>query len=97
MEKTKQSLHKATRVVNLTFVVAIHTATAVLQYYIGDLAPEVSHATTLQSWMTFLALIFCFLGVTEVLDNTELMIMKPAIYQKALAREERLRQHPEEA
>ena len=32
--------------------------------------------------MTFFTLVFAYLGITEVYDQTELMIFKPKVYER---------------
>ena len=44
--------------------------------------PQKSSAMDLQSWMTFFTLVFAFMGITEVYDETEVMIFKPKLYEK---------------
>ena len=57
-------------------------AIPVLQDRIVKLGPSESSAMELQSWMTFFTLTFAYLGLTEVYDETELMIFKPKVYEK---------------
>ena len=82
MGKTKESIKNATRVVNLLTILALMVAIAVLQDQIVKLGPRKSSAMDLQSWMTFFTLIFAFMGITEVYDETEVMIFKPRLYEK---------------
>ena len=81
MGKTKESIKNATRVVNLLTILALMVAIAVLQDRIVKLGPRISSAMDLQSWMTFFTLVFAFMGITEVYDETELMIFKPKLYR----------------
>ena len=47
---------------------------------------EASKAVLMQSWMTFLTVLFGYLALTEVYDETELMICKPRAYMRVVAR-----------
>ena len=77
METTKYCVIRAAKVANLIMLMAGIAASAILQDQIGKLSPDKSAATELQSWMTFFTLVFLFFGITEVYDETELMLFKP--------------------
>ena len=98
MGKTKQSITNTTRVVNLLTMLGSIVAIAVLQDQIVKLGPQKSSAMDLQSWMTFFTLIFAFMGITEVYDETEVMIFKPKLYEKlyGAGREQRAAQDDEQ-
>ena len=82
MERTKELISNTTRVINFITIIASIVAIAILQDRIVKLGPAESDAINLQSWMTFFTLFFAFMGITEVYDETELMIFKPKVYKK---------------
>ncbi len=76
----------AAKTLNLLIFVSGMIAIAALQDKIGKASPlEVEGAVFLQGWMTLFTFVFLYLGVTEVYDDSALMILKPDFYERKLA------------
>jgi hypothetical protein len=60
------------------------TTIAILQDLIVKRMPKDSSTRILQSWMTFFTLVFLYLGITEVYDETGLMLFRPKKYAELL-------------
>ncbi len=84
--RLKLAVVNATKTLNLLVFVAGMIAIAALQDKIGKVSPiEVEGAVLLQGWMTFLTFVFLYLGVTEVYDDSALMLFRPDFYERKLA------------
>ena len=42
--------------------------------------PRETNVHVFQSWMTFFTLLFLYLGVTEIYDESGLMVFRPKFY-----------------
>ena len=82
MEKTKNLVVSTSRVINFLLILSALISVAILQQQIVILCPDDSGSTRLQSWMTGLTLFFLFFEITELYDDTEMMIFKPDEYAK---------------
>ena len=82
---------KATRAFNLIIILGGTVAVAILQDCIAKEMPSQSEVTQLQSWMTFFTLVFSYLGMTEVFDDSMLLIFKPKLFELKLENARRQR------
>ena len=75
--KLKHAIYKTTKTVNLLVMIFAVATMCILQDLIVKRLPRETSTRTLQSWMTFFTLAFLYIGITEVYDETCLMLFRP--------------------
>ena len=75
--KLKQAIYKTTKTVNLIVMIFAVATMCILQDLIVKRLPRETSTRTLQSWMTFFTLAFLYIGITEVYDETCMMLFRP--------------------
>ena len=87
--RMRNAIMLTTRALNLLIIVASIVAIAVLQDQIVTRMPKDTSSHLFQSWMTFFALVFLYLGVTEIYDESGLMLLRPKFYAEQKAKKQR--------
>ena len=92
MTKTRELIRRSGRILNVISIVVSVVAVALLQDKISAMGPQRDAAIEVQSWTTYASLLFMYLALTEVYDETSLMVLLPHEYKKEQARRQRTRQ-----